>query len=238
MNTSHSKRDEQNRRDTILVVMLIFVCVGLFGIGSLISGDIEKGSILASLSGLETQAILENSPTPSPSPRPSATPKPTPTPVRIQTNNSSSKKSTLSAGLGIGLEEIQTVYKNEGFQFIDEKMDNDRIHSLGKTTNGLTAIELNGTMDDVREAAVVSYLVSDTPEHVKDCLYYMAQMIKTVLPAWKDGTKWLYANIGILPTLKTKPQEVETISMNVHIHLKKLDSPSLIILSMEPAPVK
>jgi hypothetical protein len=235
MKTSRSKHDDQNRRDTILVIILVFVCIGLFGVGSLVSQEIKQYPFLSMLGGGSLQTNPEIIPTTSPTPKPTNTPIPTRSPKKNQAVKPPSKNAASPPGLGISLEQIQSVYVHEDFEFTDTITGDDKIHSLGKTPNGLAAIELNGNPGDIKTAAVITYLAKNRPEQLKDNLNFMAQMIKTVLPGWKDGTKWLYANVGQLATSKIRPIEIETISLNIRIHLKMMESPSLIILSLEPA---
>ena len=76
---------------------------------------------------------------------------------------------------------------------------------------------------------MICYLAKDKPEQLKDSLDYMTQMIKLVLPKWKDGTKWLLAKVGQLAASKTRPMEIETIYQDISIRLKMMDTPSLIV---------
>ena len=235
MKTSQSKHDDQNRRDTILVIILVFVCIGLFGVGSLVSQDIKQYPYLSVLGGGSSLNSPGTIPAASPTPKPTNTSTATRLPMKKQAVKPPSKNAASPPGMGISLEEIQSVYLRENFQFTDTKSGNATTHSLGKTTNGLAAIELNGNPEDVMTAAVITYLAKDRPEQLKDNLDYMALMIKTVLPGWKDGTKWLYANVGQLASSKIRPIEIETISLNIRIHLKMMESPNLTILTLEAA---
>lgn len=235
MKTSRIKHDDQNRRDTILVIILVFVCIGLYGLGSLVSQEIKQYSILSILGSGSTQASPEMIPTVPATPKSTFAPTPAISQKKNQAVKPPSKDSASPPGLGISLKDLQSVFIKEGFQFTDAYTGNRAIHSLGKTPNGLAAIELSGNPGDIQTAAVITYLAKDNPEQLKDSLNYMAQMIKTVLPEWKDGARWLFANVGQLASSKIRPIEIDTISSNIRIHLKMMESPSLIILTLEPA---
>jgi len=229
MEEKPSKRKESERRDAILVGVLVVICIALFGVGSFFSTQIRDLAFSLQSSDAPDSTAKKTKPTPKPTntPVPTPTPKPTPTPQ-------SPAEAAQNNGLGVTYAQIQSTYETSGFSFEKINLKNETERYMGKSSNGVAAVQIAGPAQNISKAVIIAFLARDNPELLDKNLKYMTQMIQLIAPDWEKGNAWFYASLGKLAGQKTEPRQETTVYNNIQILLKLASSPDLIFLSFEP----
>jgi hypothetical protein len=235
MKPKRTKREEQSRRDVILVGVLFFICIALFAVSMILGTTIRQ----LTMSGLGIDSAQSSSADlPTSTPKPTATPTPTPTntPTPKPTRASASaipptrSENTQTVGIGISREDIQAVYQKEGFTF-EQSGTTDEF--TGKSSNRLAAISLIGPQNNLTRVAIIVHISKDNPQVLSQNLQYVSKMIKLIAPQWSNGTVWLYASITKLASAKSEPREEITFYNNIRMILRMTLIPDLLLLTCE-----
>ncbi len=233
MKDNRSKKQQQNRRDMILVGVLVLVCILLYVVSIIITPDIRQLSLggfgegagggVAKVSTITPIATIRPRPTQTPTPEPSATTRPQNKPT--QKNNSDST----AQGIGVSRSSVQAQYEARSFAFSENGDEN----STGKVADQSAAVSLIGPAENLTRTMIVVHLPPEKRLILARNLTYVSTMIKTVLPQWKEGSAWLYASIGKMASKPEGERTEETVFENVRLRLKMVNQPDLLTLICE-----
>jgi hypothetical protein len=139
-----------------------------------------------------------------------------------------------STGLGVAREDVQKVLEAPPFGVVFETVTpvNGESRVMGKKESadgsGIAIVELMGPPANLtRVDCNVANTKTSTAGAITNAAIMLA-VIKTSLPAWNDGAKWL--NSALVKVGKTG--EVKTTFRQAQIRLKYLKSLSLVTLSI------
>ncbi len=224
---SRTERQERERRDMIIVLILTLLCVILFGVGSLIS--FESGVFnMAGMYPDDTMVTV----VPTLGSNPNATPTQQASPT-ISAAQDQKKPQGSESGFGVGFSQFIDAFAAEGFSF-EEKRSTQQIREVeGKSAIALAALKIVGHGEVIESTLMVIHYPRNDPEELKKNLGYMVKSLKLALPHWKDAVIWFYANVAALAKKQEAPRESSVVFEGVRLHLKLNTMPDLLYLSCE-----
>jgi hypothetical protein len=234
MKDNRSKKQQQNRRDMILVGVLVLVCILLYVVSIFITPDIRQlslGGFGEGAGGGEAAKASTTTPRPTATLQPTRTPTTKPSATSRPQNNPTQKSSQDSAAQGIGVSRssVQAQYEARGFAFSENGTEN----STGKVSDQSAAVSLIGPAENLTRTMIVVHLPPEKRLILARNLTYVSTMIKTVLPQWKEGSAWLYASIGKMASMPEGARTEEKVFENVRLRLKMVNQPDLLTLICE-----
>jgi len=224
---SRTARQERERRDMIIVLILTLLCVILFGVGSLIS--FESGVFnMAGMYPDETMVTV----VPTLDSNPNATPTQQASPTTSAAQDQKKPQGSES-GFGVSFSQFIDAFAAEGFSF-EEKRSIQQIREVeGKSANALAALKIVGHGEVIESTQMVIHYPRNDPEELKKNLGYMVKSLKLALPHWKDAVIWFYANVAALAKKQEEPRESSVVIEGVRLHLNLNTMPDLLFLSCE-----
>lgn len=226
---SHTARQERERRDVIIVLILTVLCVILFGLGSLISFESGVFNIVG-VYPEDTMATVIPTLKANPTAKPSQQPSPTTSAAQDQKKPHSS-----GSGFGVSFSQLIDAFAAEGFSFEEKPSDLQVREVEGKSANALAALKIIGHGETIESTQMVIHYPRNNPEVLKKNLGYMVKTIKLALPHWKDAVIWFYANVAELAKKQEEPRESSVLFEGLRLHLILKTMPDLLFLTCESA---
>jgi len=228
---TRTKREQRERRDVIIVIVLFFLCAILFGVGSLLSFQTSSFHLM----GFQSD---ENAPaqqaTKQPKPTAKATTEPSVTPTRPSSQQDNGQKDAKN-GFAVPRSKLINAFIDEGFTFQDGVNTQQRQEINGKSANQLAALQLVGKGETLTKMQFVIHYPKSDSEALKANLGYVVKSLKLVAPQWKDAVIWFYANVAELAKQKEEPRQTSITEHGLTFFLKLTTMPDLLFLICETA---
>jgi hypothetical protein len=110
-------------------------------------------------------------------------------------------------GVGINRADIQQLYESPslGFVFEESTPVDGQPRAMGKSSDGLTCVEMIGPSSDLASVSLMVGVPNDAPRsrHETNAVLILS-LLKQACPSWSDSSNWLSQNIG-------EAEKVETI---------------------------
>lgn len=221
---------KRSSRENLVVVLLVFLCLVLFIIGTYFTSGRSislSGGVVSGIVGKDTQnSTATKAAAPKSSPQPSST-------VNFFTQSIFEAIQKRPKGMGINRAQIQPAYEKEGFVFQEDTALDGQARSAAGTQYGMALVELFGPADNLTRTSVTVSL-EDAPTELVAHFGYMLKMVNLVAPDWKEGPGWFQTSLTKLNQgNQDNYTEETTLYKNIRIRIRIARPFGLISLTCE-----